>query len=43
MNNVDTSIKNLRAIMDEHQKMGAKIMRADSGKIFTLDLFVVLI
>ncbi len=41
MSNVDTSIKNLRAIGGEHQKMGAKIMRADSEKMFTLDLLAI--
>lgn len=41
MSNVDISIKNLRALTDEHQKMGAKIMCADSGKIFTLDLLAI--
>lgn len=31
----------MRAITDEHQTMGAEIMRADSGKMFTLDLLAI--
>lgn len=44
MNNMDKvqiSINNLRAITDEHQTMGAKIMRADSGNMFPLDILAI--
>lgn len=41
MDKVQTSIKNLRAITDEHQIMGAKILRADAGNMFTLDILAI--
>ncbi len=41
MNNVNTSVENLRKIADEHQKMGVKIMQAASGNMYALDLLAI--
>jgi hypothetical protein len=41
MSNIDASVKNLRKIIEEHQKMGAEIMRAASGQMYTLDILAI--
>lgn len=41
MDPIDTSIRNLRALVDEHNKMGMKILKAAGGKLYPLDLLTI--
>lgn len=41
MDKVDISIRNLRALVNEHNEMGMRIMKAAGGKVYPVDLVAV--